>query len=396
MDPSLAAAWFAVTAGLVKLGETFDRWMLEAERTRVSLNLRASLADHPTGWIRAINESFFILFDALYKTRYTRFDRLVWRGIVGAYAILILARTVLWVFEIPPPATELILITALVIVVATGLLSNAVYRIIDISSAPTALLVDAPGVRLWISMSGLMAAGSAALAFALMIIAATALGDHMGAGPKMIAAYGLGVVLATIALLLVYLIPDKMFPISPIRSLVSSIVAVVFVGLCFRDASATAISSLMAGQWQICTFVCFNVFADAISVLETRWILKRTAQCSMGTILGFVVVDLALSGMAFLVLPGIADQDPMALFEAIWFRGPQPWLGVLFWSTLATSALFYAFVAAALLIRILTPVFALIRPLDSWFSIYDHPVRLITMALIVVESAIFIALAAMR
>ena len=72
----------------------------------------------------------------------------------------------------------------------------------------------------------------------------------------------------------------------------------------------------------------------------------------------------------------ILGQFPEFL-QAAMFRGEHQWIGVLFWSSFSTSVVFYVFVLASLLMRLLTraPKFARFLAIDT------RPVFILTMAL---------------
>ena len=89
------------------------------------------------------------------------------------------------------------------------------------------------------------------------------------------------------------------------------------------------------------------------------------------------------------LLPGISNVNWNNLILAIQFKGPEPWMGILFWSTFLTSILFYLFVISILLLRIIASLATLFNRLDEWFAIYQHPIRLVTIAMVVIETAAF-------
>ena len=101
-------------------------------------------------------------------------------------------------------------------------------------------------------------------------------------------------------------------------------------------------------------------------------------------------MDVILSGVIYLVLPGISNVNWSNLVSAIEFQGPKPWMGVLFWSTFLTSILFYLFGVSMLLLRIVASVFRLINKLDRWFQIYQYPIRLVTVAMVIIETIGFV------
>ncbi len=86
-----------------------------------------------------------------------------------------------------------------------------------------------------------------------------------------------------------------------------------------------------------------------------------------------VVFDLLASSLIYLVIP-IATRS-FDVIPAILFGGPKPWLGILFWSTILTSIVFYAFLASAFVALFLIPWRALLR----LSVLLKDPVRAVTL-----------------
>jgi len=132
------------------------------------------------------------------------------------------------------------------------------------------------------------------------------------------------------------------------------------------------------------------VFADGVSLLETRWVLQRSATAGLPALIGWLALDLAASAAIFLFLPTVLWPQILDFWDAALFRGEQPWLGIFFWSTFATSALFYLFVVAALLVR---PLAALAKAFGWWsrpFNLQDHPIRCLAIAMVMVVTVLFV------
>ena len=83
-----------------------------------------------------------------------------------------------------------------------------------------------------------------------------------------------------------------------------------------------------------------------------------------------------------------------ALWEAIFFEGDRPWLGILFWSTFSTSVVFYLFVIAAVLVRL----FAALARFFGWATspLQAHPVLCIAIAMALVVTVGFAGVGAWR
>ncbi len=133
------------------------------------------------------------------------------------------------------------------------------------------------------------------------------------------------------------------------------------------------------------TFVAYNLFADGISLIKTRWLLERSATSDARTLVSLLGLDLLLSAAVF-ILPTTMWEFP-TFWDAIVFRGDRPWLGVLFWTTLSTSAFFYLFVLAAALTG---PLARASRAVRLKLDPESEPVLALTAGLLVGVTAAFL------
>jgi len=135
--------------------------------------------------------------------------------------------------------------------------------------------------------------------------------------------------------------------------------------------------------------VAFNVFADGVSLWETRWVLEKGPTAKIPTLLGLLVLDFLLSGIIYLALPLALWPQILDFWDAVRFQGEQPWLGLLFWTTFSTSFIFYAFVVAALIMRPLWALAVGFGRLGNIFNLEEHPVRCLSVAMALVVTAVF-------
>ena len=137
-------------------------------------------------------------------------------------------------------------------------------------------------------------------------------------------------------------------------------------------------------NWAVSTLVAFNVFGDAVSLVETRIILRWSRGAPLATLFYLLLLDVLLSAGIYIVLPELAHQDLNILWKGILFKGPEPWLGILFWSTFVTSLMFYGFLAAVLLLNVCRPLIRCLNLLFDKISIDKHPVGALTLSALVV------------
>lgn len=168
-------------------------------------------------------------------------------------------------------------------------------------------------------------------------------------------------------------------PIHPVKAMASSLFFVVLVGLASLDSTNAFFQTVQAQGWQMLSFIAFNIFADGISLLETRWVLQKGGHAGVISLLGWLTLDLLLSAAIFLFLPLVLWPEILSFGDAVLFKGERPWLGILFWSTFSTSVLFYLFVISVLVFRVMDAVIRVLRiPID----IQREPVIAISLAMV--------------
>lgn len=377
----IGAVWVAMSAGLISIGHNVDQWMDEEARRRFSDNIRTKLTQDWANWVRTVNHAFLTFFDAIYRRRSPDLDRALWQSVLFCYAILALARVVLKLFKIAVPETSSILAVAIVIAVGGTLFVQA-FRI----GGQLLVRHHLEPLTAWDlvrsrEFRSVILYGSTALF--LYTAAAILTGHGVGVSLRTVIAISFGASIGVPTMLAITLIPDRVFPVSPLSALASSMLALILLATFFRNPALSFLDDLGRNHWKVGCLVLFNLFADMISLIETRWVLIQSGRRS--TLLGIVAMllfDLLLSAAIFFVLPGIVDQNLNTLKQGIIFKGPLPWTGILFWSTFATSLLFYVFVAAVLVLKLLMPIFATAQSFNKWFPIYDHPVRLVAIVMV--------------
>ncbi|MEW6129601.1 MAG: hypothetical protein AB1757_21350 [Acidobacteriota bacterium] len=383
---SLLMSWLGVTGTIVTMGAAADTWLVEDVRIKLSESLATQFRSNPAKWFHSVETAFTAIFDYFYKWRRPELSRIIWRGILLTYLILILARIVLRTFEIQVPAMEKILVIAFVIAIGLTLILQVDFNLLlrreTYSDTPLRILIR----NKQFAMSVIMAT----LSVTLYTFASIMTAHGMGMTFKNIAAITFGSGIGVPAVVAISRVNDKYMPVSPLRAIASSMIFIGLLALMFPSAANSFVVDFEKVGPLILATVAFNIFGDAISLLETRWVLTLSRGLPILGILGVLIADLLLSGLIYLVLPGISNVNWVNLISAIKFQGSEPWIGILFWSTFFTSFLFYLFVIAVLLLRLIAPLVKFVNKLDDWFALYQHPVRLITVAMIFVETVGFV------
>jgi hypothetical protein len=378
-------AWFGFIGTTITIGVAVDTWLVEDIRIKLSDTLRRRFTENPAKWFNSVEETFSAIFDSFYSWRNPELDKFIWRGILFTYVGLILARLVLWALRIPVPAMEKILVIAFVSAIGVTMLLQVDFGVLLGKEASTNIsLRKLIRDKNFIS-SVVMASLSASLFSAAIIMT----GHGVGITFKNVSAIAFGTGLAVPAVAIVSKVRDDWIPVSPLRAIASSLFFIGILAILFPSAAYTFVTEFEQTGPLLLASVAFNVFGDALSLVETRWVLRWARGLPLLGILGVLIMDVLLSAVIYLVLPGISNVNWNNLIQAIQFEGPEPWMGILFWSTFLTSILFYLFVISILLLRIITSFAALFNRLNEWFAIYQHPVRLVTIAMVITETIAF-------
>lgn len=387
----------AIVVGILVVGEFIDRSRTEKATEDLGSWLSGREGLTSETWVQKVNVAFLSAYDWAYSVPREKWKKgfaysrdgtvltYLWLGLVVAPIILLGIRVGFWILGVSAPDTNNLLLISIGMALSNISIGSIVWvwRVVKdkrenismASSLPamfipacvTILLLIVFGVResivWWIILSAGLAAGST-------MVLGTVGGAIFASG---------------------YQEPDKWrvhpHPVDPSKALISSLFFIVLVGLIQGEAGLEIIRVLKRGEFAVLAFVAFNIFADAISLVETRWILTRGAQANLGMLAGLLLLDLILSAAIFLIIPTILWELP-DFWEAIRFDGPRPWLGILFWTTFSTSAMFYLFVAAVLFVR---PMVAITNVLSRWkFDLSGHPIRCISVAVSIEVAALFI------
>nr|VFK40606.1 MAG: hypothetical protein BECKSD772F_GA0070984_106317 [Candidatus Kentron sp. SD]VFK45685.1 MAG: hypothetical protein BECKSD772E_GA0070983_105817 [Candidatus Kentron sp. SD] len=136
-----------------------------------------------------------------------------------------------------------------------------------------------------------------------------------------------------------------------------------------------------------------NLLADYVSLLETRLVLRRCAASRAARLPVWLALDVLASyllyvfvGVSFVfLLLGLLGGEGLELFYPLFTLDFHldnlsllthiKWSTAFLYSTFFTSFLFYLFVLASLLLRLLGPLRSALMPLMRWLSTARHPVK---------------------
>ena len=371
---ALVSSWAAIVGVIFTLGEKLDSWMGEDYRLRLGRWLGQKLGQDPKSWLQSANQLFLQTFDRLYGGSSSLWEQTVWLGLVIALVALGILRIASAASEAPEAENTELLLSAMVIAfafAAFGLTAAASIRGIGF---------DFPGV-----IARIVGVIVGVIVFAIVghIVGVIVVGFN---GVFVVGIFG-----GIFGIIVVGIGESRLkIPIHPLRALLWSVVFVCIVGLIRWYAGIAGVKAVYADP-KVLTFLAFNVFADGVSLLESRWVLQRSAKASLRGLAGLVLLDLMASATIYLILPTVLWPQILEFGDAVLFRGDRSWLGILFWTTLSTSVLFYLFVAAALLVRPLATGFTVFGWLSTPFGLEYHPVRCLAAAAVIVVTVAFLA-----
>lgn len=395
------AAWLAFVAAIAAVAMLLGRGSLK-ENVRAGL-IEALLDPNPRPWTQRVNQAFLGIFDLIYGGEKTDLEQVEKTDL----------EQVLWLALLLTPLMLFVDVVALAIFyLASGKGGQIVKDFQNCNEAALFFVILValvlPGSRLVIDRLWLLQTQrvlATAIFGILLIPVVTVLGLWLGTGPctekdiltliredwELIPAFGgpAGV----LAIVVVAFQPSlKRIPIRPIRALVSSAVFMALIGGVFRrDDVGAFLDALFVQGPTLLGMIALNIFADTVSLAETRHLLKLGKYANVPKLAGLLVIDLLLSAVIFLILPTVVLEslDP-TFWEGLVFQGQErPWLGILFFTTFSTSIIFYLFIPTALLLR---PLSLIVKNVgapfrDEW--IRNTPERALAVILIVLVTLVF-------
>lgn len=411
----MTAAYGALVAAVLGIGRAASELLTEDAKRDLGQWLGASVNRSPKDWVQDTNRAFVRGFDRLYGGQLTSdiaeatdFRNLYrssqpyalrvhfWLGMFAGVALITTARVGYFGTGASPPSNGNLLLAAL----AVGITFSS-YGL---------LLLPSPN---WVFQRrrnlGLVTVGVTAIVVKWVLAVALWLGPFAAAAYFSvlgreehiqiwrIAATSSAVLVIGVAALLLFGIVSPVITsrirwtsptdlVSPPRVILASLFFLVVVGFIRQDAARSFFDAIGTEGLAVFGFVAFNVFADVFSLLETRWVLNRSANAGVFGLGGWLLLDLLVSAVIFLFIPLVLWETSI-FGEALLLRGDNAWLGILFWTTFSTSVMFYLFVLSALVIRPL----AWLLQAGRHFDVENKPVGSLTLAAVVVITIAFSA-----
>lgn len=186
-----------------------------------------------------------------------------------------------------------------------------------------------------------------------------------------------------VCIVFLYKTNSHLLDVFPIRVIITSFLAIIFITLLKKDIMPSFISDYNEIGIIVLGYLFLNIFADSISLLETDIVLRLAAK---GNIKRFAVLglfDIFLSAVIFLAIP-LSTGNLDVFLDAMWFKGDHPWLGVLFWSTFSTSIIFWLFLLSVFVLTILQKILKYYVKLNVALPIDKKPITCLYVVAVVV------------
>lgn len=367
----VVSAWVAVLGLLIMFEKRLGSSKASAEFNRAAGEMLASSS--AGDWSRRVSSLFLLAFDQIYLGTRNRFSNNLWVVFIGAGVLSLF-------FQVPLAATSetraqeaLTKFVVIVLFTYPGMILGSAFPRVAVKGFYIFFGVYAVVVvplQLFVFDLNLKWDGVVILVLAGLGFGA-AITEFQREFPKFVA-------------------PE--FPVSLVRAMVSSMVVVTIMSLLAHNEAKLFLDTSLALDYDrllLLSYIGFNLIADPISLLETRWILEKGRDAGPFRLMALLVVDLLASAAIFLFVPLIL-WEWQDFIDAVRFEGNRPWLGILFYSTFATSVMFYGFVISA----VLTPVVMSPVLLTKWlkFDYRQDPWLGILLTSAVVVTLLFAAL----
>lgn len=345
--PDLFKDWAVLTASILTIGYILDLWVDPKISKKFGSHFLSLLKKQSLELIHGVGEFFIDLFDKVYGSNHSSVERTVWKGLLFSYLIFLFIRPTLALFQVRVPPTEFLLLIAIGTSFSTVLLFNSLFenselfalyrgdRFLDVlkKTSPKSFVIT-------------LAAGMVGLSlFSLMTVSFT---NNIGINPRGYGAIAFGTMLVLPSIMFVSLVPNRFLSVNPLRSFLSSLIFMIVISFVFPGAFRSFYLLVQDKGFIFLTFIAFNMFADTVSLVETRWLLENSLKVKYVKIFLLLSLDLILSASIYLILPAIVNQNFTQFFIGVIFRGDMPWIGILFWTTFSTSIIFYIFIFVAI------------------------------------------------
>ncbi len=379
--------YIVIMASLLAIGHYLDIAIGSEKSKNFGSKLSSLLKKQLIDIIYEMCKFFIDIFDKIYGSKHRIVERTILKSLLFSYLILLAARLVLALFQMDVPFPELLMLIALGVPIATVLMLIALFE----NSGLNIIYKGDRSARVWnkASIKETVIALSMGMIGMALFAALTSYATNNIYGKYRIVAISFGGLLVLPNIMCVSLIPNRFLIINPLRSFISSLIFMIILSLIFPNAWTSFIMLVKDKGLIFLPYIAFNLYADTISLAETRWILQKSLKKNYLKILFFLFCDLLLSVAIYLIIPVLVNLNIYIFLKGIVFSGDMPWIGILFWTTFSTSIFFYIFVLVAILLKLLSLFNHLFNFVFLTFNITEHPARVFLVLFSIVYTICF-------
>ena len=344
--------------------------------------------------IKAINGIFIRLFDSVYHYSDNHIYRNIYRSVIFCCVWFLIMKCTTFLFDMKMPETKYILLVIIFISAYAVLyyisFTKVIPKILELHEKRERRL------QLLLPLIKSLSFNLYAISFAIFTLVVMIFSFHFGITIKTCIIFFICTFFIIVLTITIVSLPTNFFKVSPKRSFFSSIIfltIIVFLYLFFHqwnyiDLRPNADESFSSILGLIVPFIVFNILGDLISYNETRLILGLSQKLKPIWLLGLLPLDFIFSAGIFLILPMSSNVSFETLFLNLWFKGETPWIGILFWTSFATSLIYYLFAISTFFANLFYPLFLKILKVYSkvieWKFVRNYPFVFVGIILLII------------
>lgn len=405
---SLVVAWGTLVTVFITASRSVDGALSDDKKEDIADWIQTNFPPYGFDWYKRTNQAFQDIFDKIYGFQGTYAERGVLSGILLIYPLLLINNLLAiggTTISLQGTRPKILVAAALIVF---GFLSFSLYQTVHWLKQTVDMMgrwcleffinyikpnnrYDEEGYNILFNRIKTYSK-IIYLIFILLVVIYLSLSPQVesnsaAAWQSVVSGFAAGIaVMAVVSVSEIFSSYDRDL-VNPIRAMFSSLIFISLLSLIAPNARMTYIEEVGASGVFMVSFLAFNISADTISLMETRWILRKSRTASVRHLPILLISDLLLSFLIYLVLPVLVGQNLQEFWKAIQFSGPKPWIGILFWTTFSTSAIFYIFVVAIIIIQLQKPITRLIT---NALKVEEQPTLAIAIVISFLVTLIFL------
>jgi hypothetical protein len=382
--------YFSIIATILTIASVLDTWLSTPTKSSIIEAIKTNNLNNFNQSIILINKLFIKIFDRIYKYSNTSINRNIYRSVIFCYVFFFIMKFFIWAFSLKIPPTEYILITVIIISSYTVLIYKSFTGILPFIVKLREQTDRKSVFELLRNKKFLINFVLYSISFAIFTIIIITFTSYFGTNFKIVLVFSLWTVIVVFLSVFIVTIPTKFYKIGPLRSFLSSILFIIIITsgyLYFNNWDGNNLLISKNSSLLFFSYLAFNLFGDLISFQETRWILIISQKTKFKFLILLLILDILLSALCFLILPILSNTNINSVFQSLVFKGTNPWMGILFWTSFATSIIYYLYLISVSFTKLFFPIYI---KMDKWFDIFKNPIRFIGFTSIIIFTFCFL------